>query len=275
MILPVDRLDRLDRTVASAVVVVWIAAAAPVPQRPTHAKVDLLSESSALTPGQDATLGVRFAIDDGWHIYWRNPGESGGPPSVKWTAPNDMTLGELQWPVPERIVAPGDTTYGYLRNVMLLATAHVSPTASLAAPLTIRAVVDYQICKDVCIRESATASITLPVGASPPPTDGIEFTRARASLPAPMPSTWIATATLAQDELVVTVDTGRSEPAASFLPFQPGVIDDGAAQRTEAQPRGLAIHLKKSPLFSIAPPSLDGLLILTGNGAFEIRAPLR
>src|SRR5260221_3433475 len=163
MILP------LERAVASAVVVAWIAATAAAPQRPTHAKVDLLSESSALTPGQDDTVGVRFAIDEGWHIYWRNPGESGGPPAVKWTAPGDMTLGELQWPVPERIVAPGDTTYGYRRNVMLLTTAHVSPAASTTAPLTIPAVGDYQICKDGCVPQSAPASFTLAGVARPQP----------------------------------------------------------------------------------------------------------
>ena len=39
--------------------------------------VELLAGTTQVTPGETFLLGARFAIADGWHIYWENPGDSG------------------------------------------------------------------------------------------------------------------------------------------------------------------------------------------------------
>ncbi len=41
-----------------------------------------------------------------WHVYWRNPGDSGLPPEVAWTLPAGFSAGPLQWPAPSRIPWP-------------------------------------------------------------------------------------------------------------------------------------------------------------------------
>ncbi|HYL92350.1 MAG TPA: hypothetical protein VEW69_04265, partial [Alphaproteobacteria bacterium] len=39
-----------------------------------HARVELLARQTAIAPGSELLLGVRFVLEPGWHIYWINPG---------------------------------------------------------------------------------------------------------------------------------------------------------------------------------------------------------
>src|SRR5438552_2825597 len=72
--------------------------------RPAHLDVRLVSEASAIAPGQKFWIGLDFALDPGWHIYWLNAGDSGQPPRVIWTTPVGYTVGSIEWPQPGRIV---------------------------------------------------------------------------------------------------------------------------------------------------------------------------
>lgn len=56
----------------------------------------------AVTPSRTGEIqaALRFRLKDGWHIYWQNPGDSGGPPTIRWTLPS-VTAGPFEWPTPE------------------------------------------------------------------------------------------------------------------------------------------------------------------------------
>ena len=68
-----------------------------------HVHVDLVADAASVQPGRELSLGVRFVLEEGWHVYWRNPGDSGEAPSVEWTLPAGFAAGELEWPTPEPI----------------------------------------------------------------------------------------------------------------------------------------------------------------------------
>jgi DsbC/DsbD-like thiol-disulfide interchange protein len=268
---------RLARAIAA--LLVYAVAASPSAARlprAAHAKLDLLSESPTIPPGGATTLGVRFTLDDGWHIYWRNPGESGGAPTVAWTTPPDLTVGDLEWPAPTRFAAAGDTTYGYERAVVLLAAIRAADQSGSTA-YDVRARIDYQICKDVCVKETARLMTSLPVGPSTASPYPDLFTSTRATLPMTMPANWTASAAVGPQEWLLDIDTGRAETAGVFFPYQPDLIDDSAAQRIESRATGLSLHMKKSRTFSSSPPrpSLDGLLVRPGERAVEISARVR
>ena len=55
-------------------------AAAPAHASSKNVKASLVSETASLRPGQPVTLGLRLEMADGWHTYWKNPGDSGLPP---------------------------------------------------------------------------------------------------------------------------------------------------------------------------------------------------
>ena len=60
-----------------------------------------------------------LSMDPDWHVYWKNPGDSGLPTTVDWDLPPGFTAGPLQWPVPERFESDGLVTYGYSGKVLL------------------------------------------------------------------------------------------------------------------------------------------------------------
>jgi thiol:disulfide interchange protein DsbD len=62
--------------------------------------------------------GVQLRLDPGWHLYWRNPGDSGIPTEVTW---RDAEASALQWPAPHAFEeADGElVTFGYDGEVLL------------------------------------------------------------------------------------------------------------------------------------------------------------
>ena len=58
-----------------------------------NVKARLVSEMSTIAPGQAFWVALEFNIRDGWHTYWRNPGDSGQATSLKWQLPAGFAAG--------------------------------------------------------------------------------------------------------------------------------------------------------------------------------------
>src|SRR5690348_1225527 len=125
-VLPRPRRRGFRFAVALGLLTATAAAAAPV--RGPHGTVELLARDASLQPGTTAWLGVRFVMDPGWHVYWRNAGDSGIPPRLTWSLPRDFGAGEVRWPRPERIVEGPLVSFGYRGSVLLLVPVTVPST---------------------------------------------------------------------------------------------------------------------------------------------------
>ncbi len=129
---------------------------------------ELITEHASIQPGGQTKVGVHFDLEEGWHIYAQEPGDAGLPTTITWNAPEEATIGPLQWPKPHEFLAAGDIhTFGYAGTVVLSSTMTlVQGTKSDAIPL--RAKVAWLACKDICVPGSANLEMTLPVTANPP-----------------------------------------------------------------------------------------------------------
>ena len=78
----------------------------------------LVAEPAASDDG--ARIGVLFELAPGWHLYWRNPGETGVAPQIDFETPGRV-VGALEWPAPETFREADDlfTTWGYEGRVLL------------------------------------------------------------------------------------------------------------------------------------------------------------
>lgn len=47
-----------------------------------------LSSLPASEPVQDGRVKARLKMDEGWHVYWQNPDDSGIPPEITWKIPD-------------------------------------------------------------------------------------------------------------------------------------------------------------------------------------------
>src|SRR5262245_26366246 len=170
--------------------------------RPSHAgpepprvQVELLSEITAVAPGQTFWIALRQQIAPGWHTYWINPGDSGEPPRIDWALPSGFTVGEITWPFPEKIPVGTAMTYGYSGEVALPIPVTASPGITPGTKITLRGHASWLVCEKACIPEEAPVALTLPVVAGVGPLDPrnaplIAAARQRVPTPSPWPASF-------------------------------------------------------------------------------------
>ena len=44
----------------------------------------LVAESDTVAPGGQVAVLLHLEIREGWHTYWRNPGDTGLPTKLEW-----------------------------------------------------------------------------------------------------------------------------------------------------------------------------------------------
>ena len=113
--------------------------------------VDLIGGRSQ--SNEPLIVGVRFRIEPGWYLYWKNPGDAGLPIQIKWNVPHGWTAGPTKIPVPSKFIHGDIISYGYKDSVVLF--SDMIPAESDSGE--IRASIDWLVCKESCVRGSATA----------------------------------------------------------------------------------------------------------------------
>jgi DsbC/DsbD-like thiol-disulfide interchange protein len=103
----------------------------------------------------DALLAVHLHIEDGWHIYWQNPGESGLRTQLDVKATN-ASVGEVLFPGPDRFVAAGATTYGWDHDAVLFV-----PLDELGDGVEVRVNSQWLACAESCIPGEAQNIATI------------------------------------------------------------------------------------------------------------------
>src|SRR5581483_10707156 len=107
----------LKLTAALAVFTLGVLRAEP--SKIPHGTVELISAVESIQPNSTFQVGLLFHLEPGWHIYWKNPGDSGQRPRLKWDLPEGLTVGEIEWPTPKRLPVGPLLDYGYEGQVLL------------------------------------------------------------------------------------------------------------------------------------------------------------
>ncbi len=106
-------------------------------------------------------IAVRHRIDPHWHIYWRNPGETGLPTRLS-VKTEGVEPGEVLFPAPERFVAEGgQVSFGWDNEVVLFV-----PLKSPASALTIES--RWLACKESCVPGRSEATLAAGEAADDP-----------------------------------------------------------------------------------------------------------
>jgi thiol:disulfide interchange protein len=106
-----------------------------------------------ISPSNDFKIGVHFKIQKGWHIYWKDPGESGQATKVEFKLPQGWTSGELQWPIPIKEIERGNIkTNAYKDEVLLFTGLNPPPIVpDMDEEVTISANISFLVCNDRCV----------------------------------------------------------------------------------------------------------------------------
>lgn len=271
-----ERLMPMRSGLISTIIVLATASAWGLPAETEHLKIQLLSDTDSVQPGRPLLIGLRFEMQRQWHIYWRNPGDSGEPPRVRWNVPAGFQAGEIQWPAPERLGSGSVIDYGYQKPVLLPVEMQTPRNLAVGSSVTLSAEVSWLVCKDICVPGKAELTLSLPVSMAPGSVSASHalFQEGRLRLPKPMPTAWTIEATAEKDRFVLTIH-GAGVRKASFFPFEPDQIDNAAPQIATTLPGGLRLTLKKSDQLLKTPAMLDGVLRLSSGRVYAVWAPVR
>ncbi len=124
-------------------------------------------------------LFLHFKNAEGWHTYWKNPGDAGLPIKIKIFLGKvgttgglpDLPLEELEWPFPKKYIEAGDQIgYGYSGDYTLVYRIPQSTLAKLQGKeFYLHAT--WLICKHVCV----PGEIKIPGVSSRSPNSNLTF----------------------------------------------------------------------------------------------------
>ena len=263
--------------VAAVIACAGGAQAQPEPReaRAPHTSVELVAASEAFDAKGELWVGVRFRLDKDWHLYWRNPGDSGAPPTVAWRLPRGVTAGDVVWAAPERIALGPIVNYGYYGDVVL--PVRLKRAAGTRGPLVVGADLKWLVCHEICVPGKASLALSVPV----PTADRAQVAgwrqridQARSREPKPAPSAWRTVTTSLRDHFVVRIDLDRPAEPAMFFPIDAGLLNESAPQGVTAKERTIEFMLKKSDQLVTEPRTLTGVVTLKSGASFVVTAPV-
>lgn len=103
--------------------------------------------------------GLELRLAEGWHAYWRMPGDSGLPPRLNWDGSGNVKSITVEWPVPTRFETLDLYGFGYTDHVLWPFTVEVKDPAKDAV-LNLEA--DIMVCEDICVPQKVSLSMTVP-----------------------------------------------------------------------------------------------------------------
>ena len=245
-----------------------------------NVKARLVSEVNAIGSGQVFWVALELEIRDGWHTYWRNPGDSGQATSLAWQLPPGFTAGDIVWTTPHRFEIAPLVNYGYAKHAVHLVQITAPKDLKAGAPLTLAAKASWLVCSDVCIPEGADLQLKLPLSAQAGGLDPAEsplFTAARSDLPSAQPAA--TSARIHGDQLVITLGSEWGAMLSqirslAFFPYAEGGIEYATPQKLTRTKDGVELSMK----VGYQPPkagAIRGVLVATEqNGTQSDTVPI-
>ena len=252
----------------------------PGPVKAQHLTAEMVSLAPAIAPGGTLQVGLILTMEEHWHVYWVNAGDAGLPPTVKWTLPEGVTAGALQFPIPQRLPNGPLMDYGYENlagfPVLLTAAPSLRP-----GKVHLGAKVTWLVCRETCIPGQANLGLDLDVAPGAAPGQMVGALAQQISLlPKALPATMKASAIAGKTDLQVTLVTGGREKDAEFYPFDKEEILNSADQVADARADGVQIRIRRLPdddhagQATALPATLHGLVKLSDTEAYEVTTPI-
>ncbi len=229
--------------------------AASNPVETGHAKASLITN---LQDSQQESfyIGVRLEMQEGWHTYWENPGDSGSPFDATWEVAQGVIVENVEWPTPITIPYPPLMTFGYEGDVVFPFKVFRAIDSDLSS---ITVDFNFLICADICIPEKA--SLTLDLSSAIP---NFLVDEAIKNLP----TDFVQTQSIIEgDNLKITFNSSQPINSAYFFPRQDNLFAYAPTQQLISL--GDNAYEIAIPVLSNEVDSFSGILSINGEG-FQI-----
>ena len=256
---------------AAVALLLALPAAAQLPQPGRNAiQAELVPEARQARPGDTVTLALVMRPDEGWHGYWKNPGDAGIETQIDWDLPAGVKAGPLQYPVPDRLIISGLMNYVYKGDYAQLVELAVPAGLAPGTRIPIRARVDYLACTDeICVPETASVATELTVapGAAPPPA----FDAYRRALPKPLGSEARFEREGGRLRLAIPLPASMAVTEPYFFPATHGALAYAAPQAISRNGDFLIVETEAAANAG-ALPSVQGVLRIGADMGLSLSA---
>ncbi|MBC7372316.1 MAG: thioredoxin family protein [Bdellovibrionaceae bacterium] len=109
-----------------------------------HIEVSLIAPKTFASKSEH--IAVHFKPQTGWHIYWKNPGDSGAAPKFAFSSKN-ANFSDVLWPLPERIPIGPLVNIGYSGDVVYPILVTPKSDDSISANIKL----EWLVCKEECL----------------------------------------------------------------------------------------------------------------------------
>lgn len=130
----------------------------------TLVRCELVSNRKSIQAGKTFLVAVKFQIEPGWHIYYKESGDAGMPTQIEWTLPDGFSAGPLLWQEPKKFDDEGIKTNGYSDSTFIASQITAPANLPDATSIKIQAKVKWLSCKESCIPGKVDLQLNLPVG---------------------------------------------------------------------------------------------------------------
>ena len=247
-------------------------------QQKSLAEARLVVDSFSPKKDSVISIGVLISLKDDWHIYWRNPGDSGIATDIEFNLPNGITASDIKFPVPEIFAADEIINYGYSHQVLLMSELFI-PNDYQKKEISITAKLTSLICKDLCKAFDTTVTINLDISKSYLAEINISDLFKSNINSLPQKNHRIKTSVTSKSDSVylrIIGDEVNNANSVRFLPYEPGMFRNSINQNTIKKENHLELIIELDPFRVKDPTEVNGIIILNDvhTKAYEIKIPI-
>ncbi len=252
--------------IVAAVLVAVLATGGPAwadaEVRTEYTQTRIIPEREGFAPGETTWFAVDQKVIDGWHVFWKNPGDAGLPLALDWTLPGGFEVGEILHPVPQFIPVGPLASFAHEGAPVFLVSV-TAPTDAVSGE-TVDIIINalWQACEEICVPEETRFefSVSILAAAEIRSETALLFARARAALPVAMDKA--ARFERRGGAYVLTIDNwdGAAPADAFFFPGPEGLITPAAAQTISLTDGALTVSMEPGWTDTGEAKTVDGVL---------------
>ncbi|EQA35250.1 disulfide bond corrector protein DsbC [Leptospira inadai serovar Lyme str. 10] len=215
-------------------------------------------------------LALYIKAEPGWHVYWKNPGDSGTSLRTDWKSSPPGVAADWEWPLPERIELGDSVNFGYEKPTVLFSDYKIQKPLGSDESFHIEAKLHWLVCKEECVPESTTLIIHK-IEKFPPGSEKYSaYERSLKELPQTPETGLTISFRKKKDSFLFRIKGNDLPEKFDFFPEDPEIVSNQKIRTLEYSKNLIEFEIPRSEYISGDPDSIRGVLTL-GSKIYSIR----
>ncbi|MFV0627118.1 MAG: cytochrome c biogenesis protein CcdA [Alphaproteobacteria bacterium] len=215
--------------------------------------VKLITDKNCVKPNEDLEVLVKLQMKEGWHTYWKNPGDSGEETKIKWKLPSAYSDELIEISSPSVYITEGIYQYGYddVAYFLLKLKNHgaLDPKSDkIPEEYSFSTEISWIACGEECVTEKVSLSFTVNVNMLDHiPTTEWKKEKALADKTFPKETNWKSLYEILDEETLLLNFSTSEEfdeiQKIKFLPYQKDIISNAEPQIFGQEGKNLSLKI--------------------------------